>query len=160
MTFNEESSSDSSSIIYDSQDISVVFDNSKGPLKGKSLEEFIPILKAKVKDRVKQAYIFGSVATGKDTNSSDLDLILVVETSKNFFERYKDFEDLYEIVNSMDLLVYTPKEFLVKKNESDNGFWKSVFDEAIEIWSAELPVLSRVERPLGCSNYQKSQYKY
>ena len=133
MTFNDESKVNDSSIIYAEAGTSVIFDYSTGPLKGVALEDFILILKNKLKDRVMQAYIFGSVATGTYTNSSDLDLILVVETTKNFFERYKDFEDLYAIANSMDLLIYTPGEFVTKKKAASNGFWKSVFDDAIVV---------------------------
>lgn len=56
--------------------------------------------------------MFGSLARGESSLHSDLDLIVVMKTSKRFLERYDDL--LVPIVSavgrSVDLLVYTPEE--------------------------------------------------
>ncbi len=111
----------------------VIFNTDPGPLNSKSLEEIIIQLKDLLKQKVKEAYIFGSVAAGTYTNSSDIDILLVTETNKNFFERYKDFPEIYKIFPKLDLLIYTPEEFENKKSDAKTGFWKSVFKTAKRI---------------------------
>ena len=54
---------------------------------------------------------FGSVARGEADGWSDLDLIIVAETGRPFFERFKDFSGLYDVWPRLDLLIYTPEEF-------------------------------------------------
>ena len=54
--------------------------------------------------RARTVIAFGSVARGDPDEWSDLDLIIVAETSRPFLERFKDFAGL-------DLLIYTPAEF-------------------------------------------------
>jgi len=54
---------------------------------------------------------FGSVARGEADEWSDLDLLIVAETSRPFFERFKDFVGLYDVWPRLDLLIYTPDEF-------------------------------------------------
>lgn len=87
------------------------------------------ILKIKLaeclKGRIKKAYLFGSFATGEVTNSSDVDLILIVETTKPFLERGRDFFDLYDVHANLDILIYTQQEFDELMKE-DLGFWGSV----------------------------------
>ena len=106
---------------------------SAGPTKGLNLRDFIAKLKAILKDSVKEAYIFGSVATGSFTSSSDLDLLLVAETSRGFFDRYKDFPEVYDITGALDLLIYTPQEFESKRLQAKSGFWKTVLDGAVRV---------------------------
>ncbi len=60
-----------------------------------------------------KAILFGSWARGEATQRSDIDLILVQETDKRFFERYDGI--LYEInkiaaAGPVELLIYTPSE--------------------------------------------------
>lgn len=45
------------------------------------------------------------------TPRSDLDLIIVADTTRPFFERHKDFAGLYDVWPRLDLLTYTPEEF-------------------------------------------------
>ncbi len=54
---------------------------------------------------------FGSVARGEADHWSDLDLVIVAETPRPFFERFKDFSGLYDVWPRLDLLIYTPEEF-------------------------------------------------
>ena len=59
----------------------------------------------------RKAIVFGSVARGDADAGSDLDLIIVADTARPFFERHKDFAGLYDVWPRLDLLVYTPEEF-------------------------------------------------
>jgi predicted nucleotidyltransferase len=66
------------------------------------------------KYRIKKAIIFGSVARGTYTRRSDIDLILIQETDKRYFERFEGLlEALYEAITGRDIevFIYTPEEF-------------------------------------------------
>jgi predicted nucleotidyltransferase len=83
-------------------------------------------LKHQLKGRVLEAYIFGSMATNKFHEDSDLDLILIVNTKENFLQRNHHFFDLYDIYSPIDLLIYTPSEFQQQLNRTQSGFWSEV----------------------------------
>jgi predicted nucleotidyltransferase len=62
---------------------------------------------------VRRLLVFGSFARGEASRRSDVDLLLVQETSKRFLERYNGL--LREITQAVsgrdvDLLIYTPQE--------------------------------------------------
>jgi predicted nucleotidyltransferase len=59
----------------------------------------------------RKAIVFGSVARGEADAWSDLDLVIVADTSRPFLERYLDFAGVYDVWPRLDLLVYTPAEF-------------------------------------------------
>lgn len=61
---------------------------------------------------VEKAILFGSISEGVDTRRSDLDLVIVVNTERRFFDRYQDFEETHTLLKgrSIDLLIYTPAE--------------------------------------------------
>jgi predicted nucleotidyltransferase len=61
--------------------------------------------------RARKVIVFGSVARGDADAWSDLDLIIVADTARPFFERFKDFAGLYDVCPRLDLLIYTPDEF-------------------------------------------------
>lgn len=64
------------------------------------------------KNRVKKVILFGSSARGTESGKSDLDMMIVLDTDKRFFDRYDDFLELYRLVGDigLDLLIYTPQE--------------------------------------------------
>lgn len=61
--------------------------------------------------RARKVIAFGSVARGEADGWSDLDLIIIADTERHFFERFKDFSGLYDVWPRLDLLIYTPEEF-------------------------------------------------
>ena len=61
--------------------------------------------------RARKAIVFGSVARGEADAWSDLDLLIVADTTRPFFERFKDYGGLYDVWPRLDLLIYTPEEF-------------------------------------------------
>jgi predicted nucleotidyltransferase len=55
--------------------------------------------------------LFGSAATGRAQLWSDLDLVLVCDTSLRFLDRIKDVLMRLKPRVGLDVLVYTPQEF-------------------------------------------------
>ncbi len=61
---------------------------------------------------VSRVVLFGSAARDEETSKSDIDLMIVMNTDKRFFDRYDAFADISSIMkgSSVDLLIYTPQE--------------------------------------------------
>lgn len=59
----------------------------------------------------RKAYLFGSVARNEADEHSDVDLILIRESEKDFFHRVTEVMDLVNAFGAADLLIYTPEEF-------------------------------------------------
>lgn len=72
------------------------------------LSRMLPLLQA---HGVQQVILFGSVVRGKLRMTSDLDLLVVMETSKRFLDRLEELYRLLEPQIALYLLVYTPDEF-------------------------------------------------
>jgi len=70
---------------------------------------------------VKKAILFGSAARGDVFEHSDLDLILVKETSKRFVDRIEEALLALEPAVALDVLVYTPAEFEEMLGTSPQG---------------------------------------
>jgi len=70
--------------------------------------------------------LFGSAAKKELGLMSDIDLIVIVESSKPFIERT---EEIYKVLQptDIDLLIYTPDEF--KQMKIDNLFIQHVLKE-------------------------------
>lgn len=85
-----------------------------------------------LKSRVEAAYFFGSFAQGKARSDSDLDMILIKNTSLPFTKRGEEFLDLFDIFPRIDLLIYTPTEF-ESQLKQEFGFWKSVKQSLVKI---------------------------
>ncbi|GAB4220700.1 MAG: hypothetical protein Kow00102_09470 [Spirochaetota bacterium] len=86
----------------------------------------------KSRNNVEKVLLFGSYARNTQTKRSDIDIIIITETNKRFFDRYDDFNDIYNIVNNhCDLLIYTPSEW---ENIRQRKFFKNILKEAKEIY--------------------------
>ena len=64
------------------------------------------------KNKVKQVVLFGSAARRTETRRSDLDLMIIMESDKRFFDRFDAFNDIFYLLKgkAVDLLIYTPEE--------------------------------------------------
>jgi uncharacterized protein len=82
--------------------------------------------------KVAAAYIFGSFAQENENLWSDIDLIIVKDSSLPFIERPREFFDLLDIGVPLDILVYSPVEFAKMQNEQ-NGFWKEINSTILQI---------------------------
>ena len=76
--------------------------------------------------------MFGSVARGEADEWSDLDLVVIADTDRTFFERFRDFDGLYEIWPRLDLLVYTSAEF-ERMLDEENPFLLRVLEEGVDV---------------------------
>ena len=76
--------------------------------------------------------MFGSGARGEADEWSDLDLIVIADTDRTFFERFRDFDGLYEVWPRLDLLVYTSAEF-ERMVDEENPFLLRVLEEGVDV---------------------------
>ncbi len=98
----------------------------RDPLFGLSEEEYLEKIRTFLRGKVKEAYIFGSLASGKTNRFSDIDILIVCNTGLPFVERSGQFHELLDIVPSTDILVYTPEEFRKLMDNDNSGFWTNV----------------------------------
>jgi predicted nucleotidyltransferase len=62
--------------------------------------------------------LFGSRARGDWDQISDIDLIVVYQTSKSFLDRLRELYLSWNIPKSVDILAYTPDEFAEMMREN------------------------------------------
>ncbi|MBN1850339.1 MAG: nucleotidyltransferase domain-containing protein [Deltaproteobacteria bacterium] len=77
---------------------------------------------------VLKAILFGSTAKGTKSKRSDIDLLILIESEKRFFDRYDDFNEIYDVLKgkAVDMLIYTPKEL---ENISGRKFIRKILSE-------------------------------
>ncbi len=73
------------------------------------IERLLPVLQ---KSGAHKAILFGSFAENTATRRSDLDLMILQDTEKRFFDRHDDFQGIHDAFPGMaiDLLIYTTDE--------------------------------------------------
>ncbi len=86
-----------------------------------------------IQNSVEKAILFGSLGRGSATRRSDLDLIVVLKTTKRFFDRYEQFDKIHEIIDdrSVDMLIYSPDEL---KAISNRPFIRKILSEGVTIY--------------------------
>ena len=87
------------------------------------------------RNRIEKAILFGSYARGTSTRRSDVDIIVVLDTDKRFFERYDGFNDIESYLGTLhaDLLIYTPMELA---SCSNRPFIRRALDEGILLYGS------------------------
>jgi len=80
------------------------------------------------RNKVKKAVLFGSSARQTDTQKSDLDLMIVMDTDKRFLDRFDAFSEIFNLIKgkAVDLLIYTPAELT---RIADRPFIRSLLKE-------------------------------
>ena len=83
---------------------------------------------------IQKAILFGSMARGEESRRSDVDLILLQETNKRFWDRYDGL--LLDFGNAIahravDILIYTPKEL---EQISHRAFIQQALQEGIVLY--------------------------
>ncbi|MDA8334644.1 MAG: nucleotidyltransferase domain-containing protein [Peptococcaceae bacterium] len=80
--------------------------------------------------------LFGSLASGNIHEFSDIDLIVIKESDKGFYDRLEEVGLLImPEITGADILVYTPKEFESKK---DSPFFREeVFKKGKVLYDAK-----------------------
>lgn len=74
----------------------------------KNLEQIVAALTTNYHPQ--QIILFGSLASGIVSPISDLDLLIVKETDKKFWDRMREVVSLCDYDVGVDFLVYTPAE--------------------------------------------------
>ena len=95
-------------------------------------DEVIDWLRKRLRGRVCEAFLFGSVAAGAANPWSDLDVLLITETDLPFVERPGLFLDLFDIGTGIDMVVYTPDE-LAAMRRAPSSFLREVERTKVQI---------------------------
>ncbi len=95
-------------------------------------EALLPVFK---NTGAKKVVLFGSFSRGSQTKRSDLDLMIITETDKRFFERYEQFDRIHDIINdrAVDMLIYTADEL---SRISHRPFIKQILSEGETIYES------------------------
>jgi uncharacterized protein len=89
-----------------------------------SLQRMVDYLSGR--EEVRLVVLFGSYARGRQDLFTDLDLLVVMETEKDFLSRTAElYRELGPKVD-LDLIVYTPEEFARNR---DKGFIRTAMEE-------------------------------
>ncbi len=88
-----------------------------------------------IENKVKKAVLFGSFSKSTQTRKSDMDLMIIIETDKRFFDRYEQFDTIHEILNdrAVDMLIYTAGEL---SSISHRPFIKRILSEGETIYES------------------------
>ena len=69
------------------------------------------LIDLKEKYNPQKVILFGSYASGKIKNFSDLDLLVIKDTKSKFFDRLREVTKICNYDIGVDFLVYTPEEY-------------------------------------------------
>jgi predicted nucleotidyltransferase len=93
------------------------------------LPRFLPELCRRLAARgAQRIYLFGSWARGEADEDSDVDLVVIQETSLPFFDRLREAARELEPEWNVDILVYNPEEFQ-RMIERGNALAETVIEE-------------------------------
>jgi uncharacterized protein len=84
----------------------------------KNQEEILQIVKVIAEGyNPDKIILFGSHATGKAQNDSDLDFFIIKKTTEPYLQRSRSIRRLFRPYPcAMDIFVYTPEEYEMKNN--------------------------------------------
>lgn len=80
-----------------------------------------------------QAYVYGSVVRGQQEEWSDVDLVLVRNTERGFFDRIREVMAMVSELGAVDLLIYTPDELKELVEKRKNAFLADVLAKGVLI---------------------------
>lgn len=92
------------------------------------------LLALKTNKAIRRVILFGSYARGDVSRRSDMDLAVIMDTDKRFFDRYDQCEELYDIFGGgLDIFPYTEEEF---SRISHRPFIKSIIEEGVVVYES------------------------
>ncbi len=103
-----------------------------GPPKW-TIDALIQKLQTLLRNRVDEAYLFGSYARGTANADSDIDLIVVTPTEARWPRRAEAFADLWDHLGPIDVLVYRPDEW-TQMHATHHSFLDATAEERINIF--------------------------
>lgn len=62
--------------------------------------------------------LFGSAASGTMGPDSDIDMVVIKNTSERFYDRISSVRSMIQTKDPLDILVYTPQEYLSLSRDS------------------------------------------
>ena len=77
--------------------------------------------------------LFGSAARGDDKPESDLDILVIKNTNKNYYDRVFEAMKHVNTDKSVDMIVFTPEEFEKAQNEK-RVFIKQVLKYGVNLY--------------------------
>ena len=100
-----------------------------------SIEEISKKLEPLKKNKaIHKVILFGSYARGDVSRKSDMDLVVIMDTDKRFFDRYELCDELYDIFDTgLDILPYTAEEF---SRISHRAFIKTIIKEGVVVYES------------------------
>lgn len=97
----------------------------------RQLEESVQKVIKVLSGRVEKISLFGSYARGKSDLFTDLDILIVAKSEKNFIDRLSEIYPLLNLPVDADILYYTPEEMEQMKNR---GFMKKILSEEVVLY--------------------------
>ena len=97
-----------------------------------TLPGVIAVLEAQA-EQFLRAYVYGSVARGEQDESSDVDLVLVRISEREFFDRIREVMGLVSELGAVDLLIYTPEELKELVEKRKNAFLADVIAKGVTV---------------------------
>ncbi len=83
---------------------------------------------------IRKVILFGSYARGDVSRRSDMDLAVIMDTDKRFFDRYDLCQELYELFDAgLDIFPYTEEEF---SRISHRPFIKTIIKEGVVVYES------------------------
>lgn len=79
------------------------------------------------KDRPRAIILFGSAARGEMGKDSDLDILVIQETDRDYFERVREVRSKVRSNVPLDIIVLTPRE--AKELPKKNSFFAQIIKE-------------------------------
>ena len=92
------------------------------------------LIKSLLPYQPERVFLFGSWARGEEDELSDLDLVVIKQTSAPFWDRLREVARLLPAeTGGVDILVYSPDEFATMQQEG-NAFAEMITEEALLIY--------------------------
>jgi predicted nucleotidyltransferase len=83
--------------------------------------------------RPEKVILLGSFARNESDDLSDIDLVVIKDTTEDFFARIRSVLNLLNLTKHIDVLVYTPAEF-ESMREQGNALIETVQEEGIVLY--------------------------
>ena len=90
------------------------------------LERILGILKERI--HPEKVILFGSLVSGRLRPESDIDLLIIQDSSDSIFERIRKMESVLNRQYAADLIVLTPTE-IQSLLDSGNRYLKNIFSQ-------------------------------